>query len=411
MLSYIKLIYSGYKYYKNTDIIKDKNYRDRLKCIINDCGLYVIKAFQLAIPYIDIFKYIDEDTLNDIKSEFNMYYDMCNIHDLEYTKQLYKRDFDEDIYDKYSIHEIIGSGSVAQVYKIKCKKTNNYYAMKVVHPINKYHEYIIYLIYNILNYFNLSIINIDIYKLIKDIYSQFDLVNEVNNILMFKSLYETDIIKAPNIIKFSKNIIIMDYIEKKEISLELKNTLITIIHNIQYYYDWFHGDLHKGNMIFNDDKLYVVDFSSSFNTYADPKILRSIHYNVNHDFYVYALKVCDPDIDKKMIDKFIKIYDENKKLSKKKCFEHRDICSQFVLFCKNNNIILDGQIVNIIFNVIYYDNLVEESFNDVILRSYDLCNKYKIYCEYFKHIEKDIKENIKYRCEKYKDLEYLIQFN
>ena len=34
----------------------------------------------------------------------------------------------------YEIIDIIGSGSIGQVYKIKCKKSNKYHVMKVKHP-------------------------------------------------------------------------------------------------------------------------------------------------------------------------------------------------------------------------------------------------------------------------------------
>lgn len=410
MLSYIKLLYKGYKFYKNNDIIKDKNYRDELKCIINDCGLYIIKAFQLAIPYIEIFEHIDKHTLNNIKNEFDMYYDMCNTHDLEHTKNLYKKDFKEDIYDKYSINEIIGSGSVAQVYKIKCKKTNKTYAMKVVHPIKYYHKYIIYFLYNLFSYFDLSVININIYKLIENIYTQFNLINEVNNTLMFKNLYETELIKAPNIIKFSKNIIIMDYIESNDISDDLKNTLITTIHNIQYFYDWFHGDLHKGNMIFSDNKLYVVDFSSSYNSNCSIDILRTIHYNVEPEFYLYALKTCDPNISKELLDEFTDIFNDTK-IADNKCFEHHVICKKFVQFSKDKNITMDIRFVNIIFGVIHYDNIVYEPFDETIIKCYNLCKKYDSYSDYFAHVENDIKLNLNKKYEKYNNLKHLIKLD
>lgn len=411
MLSYIRLIYMGYKYYKNNDIIKDKNFQDSLKTTINNCGLYAIKATQLIIPYIDLLEYVDKDTLNYIRNEFNIYFDMCNVHDLEYTKSLYINDFKEDIYDKYSINEIVGSGSVAQVYKITCKKTNKIYAMKVVHPRNKYYKYIIYLIYKICHALKFNKLNIDIYKFVKSIDSQYNLINEVNNLLEFKSIYESDIIKAPNIIKFSNNIIIMEYIERTEVSDILKETMATIIHNIQYYYDWFHGDLHFGNMIYNNDILYIIDFSSSYNTNFSLSVLRSIHYNVSYEFYLYSLNICDPNLDKKIIDEFKTIFIGVDGLQKNECFKHKVMCRKFVDFCINKNIIIDERVINVIFNVLHYEYIVKSTFNDLIIMAYEICDKHNIYREYFEHIKRDIKNNIIDRQEKYKNLENLIKFD
>ena len=95
---------------------------------INKCGSIPIKMVQWIIPYMQLIN-VDKEILDILKNT----YENCDIHSLEYTKELYKKDFYEDFDDNYEIIEIIGSGSIAQVYKIK-DKNNNLYALKVKHP-------------------------------------------------------------------------------------------------------------------------------------------------------------------------------------------------------------------------------------------------------------------------------------
>ena len=70
MLSYIKLIYNGYKYYRNNDIIDDKKYRDHIKNIINDCGIYTIKLMQTLIPYIKVLGIMKTDIITKLEKEY-----------------------------------------------------------------------------------------------------------------------------------------------------------------------------------------------------------------------------------------------------------------------------------------------------------------------------------------------------
>ena len=40
-------------------------------------------------------------------------------HNINFTKKIYKNDFNENIEDKYIILDCVSSGSIGQVYKIK----------------------------------------------------------------------------------------------------------------------------------------------------------------------------------------------------------------------------------------------------------------------------------------------------
>ena len=113
--------------------IKYNFYNDKIVKIllknVHSCGVIPIKIIQWGLPILKLIN-IDKKIL-DI---FENTYENCPIHELDYTKILYKSDFYNDIDDDYKIIELVGSGSIAQVYKIQDIKTNEFYAMKVIHP-------------------------------------------------------------------------------------------------------------------------------------------------------------------------------------------------------------------------------------------------------------------------------------
>ena len=49
-------------------------------------------------------------------------YDDCNWHSLDYFKKIYKKTFNKDLDEDYSIEEQLGSGSIGQVYKVKIRE-------------------------------------------------------------------------------------------------------------------------------------------------------------------------------------------------------------------------------------------------------------------------------------------------
>ena len=134
MLSYLKLIYNLYKIKKDKTILLSNEFVDKFKKSIDECGMIVIKMVQATIPIIELRKLLQNDVVfKKIKMDFDDYYSNCNEHDMEHTLKLYNKSFNKSFYDDYTIIDLVGSGSVAQVYKIINKKTNKIYAMKVVH--------------------------------------------------------------------------------------------------------------------------------------------------------------------------------------------------------------------------------------------------------------------------------------
>ena len=71
------------------------------------------------------------------------FYENCDNHSIEYTLSHYKETFHNDFNDDYEILDIIGSGSIGQVYLIQDKPLTEFskkekYVMKILHPNVKY---------------------------------------------------------------------------------------------------------------------------------------------------------------------------------------------------------------------------------------------------------------------------------
>ena len=113
LILYSIYIKKKYDYYKDiTD--KDLNIIHKY---INNCGCITIKCIQWLVPLLE-----KENINNKILKTLSNVYEHNDIHNIRYTECVYLKHFKENIYNKYEIIEVIGSGSIGQVYKIRCKK-------------------------------------------------------------------------------------------------------------------------------------------------------------------------------------------------------------------------------------------------------------------------------------------------
>ena len=305
--NYIKLIYKINVFYtlsktKNIEENDINTFVQNILPTIKNSGCVCIKFCQWITPILDILYNKSNKDVYWLKT-LETFYENCPEHSLNFTFNQYKIDFNEEFNTTYELIDLLGSGSIGQVYKIKHRLTNKYYAMKIIHPHVHYEmnllKQIIYLltiipytkniIYNILPY--------DITKFISLFEQQLDMIHESNNLLQMNDTYiDNSMIVIPTLLKCSHNIMIMSYedgidIDTSDISDYEKMKIIVLLYlfsrNNFEYKNFNHADLHKGNWkITKDNKLLVYDFGYCF------KITNLTIINYIADAFI------DTDIDK-----------------------------------------------------------------------------------------------------------------
>ena len=115
---------------------------DKLIDKITSCGSVAIKFCQWITPKLEVM-YLEEDIQNNSKplwlKKLENFYENCYNHDFEYTLNAYQASFKRNLLQDYEILDIIGSGSIGQVYLLQEKILTEYtnpqkYVMKILHP-------------------------------------------------------------------------------------------------------------------------------------------------------------------------------------------------------------------------------------------------------------------------------------
>jgi len=280
LYNYICLIKNIRNYYNN--VINNSYYDDTLLSNIinriNNCGAVTIKFCQWLLPKIEMIHIKNQKPQWFIKLE--KFYEECPTHSEEYTKIIFNKEFNESFDENYKIKRIIGSGSMGQVYHVDNIINNTEEVIKVLHPnieenIDFFKKVISFLLWFPITRKKINrLFPFNIYKFIDDFYIQSDLVNEANNLIQFSRKYKNnDYIIIPEVLKISKNILIMTYEKgesfyKSDINEYQKEKLITIfnifVRSNQILFNLNHGDLHPGNWKIREEnniyKLIYYDF-------------------------------------------------------------------------------------------------------------------------------------------------------
>lgn len=396
-------------------LIKYNLYNDKIIKIllknIYKCGVIPVKMIQWGLPLLKLLDY-DKDILNILENT----YEKCPNHDIKYTKEIYKNDFYNDIDEDYEILELIGSGSIAQVYKIK-DKNNKMYAMKVIHPNTEQH-------YNTIKFYMKTIftfykfnrfIPISLNDFLDQFKKQLDLVNESNNLIRFSELYNNNnLFEIPKLYKFSKNIIIMDYIvgesiETVESNLQRYkfNMMISIfMYNNFFITEFNHGDLHNYNWkITKNNKIVVYDFGlcwCSCPFLKNPLDNLFMGFNNNDENLIYnAFKSYFKDIDEINIKNYF--------ISIPEKIDRFFIFSKYlILFSLKYDVLVN---INLLYTIITHQNSLliymknfkgnGFDFEGIYKEQYNICDYYNILPDYKLYLLKQIKKfskNKDYSC-------------
>jgi len=394
-------------------LIKNNFYDNKLLKIllknVYGCGSIPIKMVQWSLPSMKIMG-INKDILDIFENS----YEKCPIHDIEHTNKQYEIDFNRALNDDYTIIDVIGSGSIAQVYKVKDKK-NNLYAMKVKHP-NSNENYIIIkrylLIFFTIFKFN-KLIPVSLYDFLKQFEEQLNFINESNNILKFNDLYKNHpLYKIPTLLKISENIIIMEYLEGKPLESVKQNNIkyskynlfiYTFINNNLAINNFNHGDLHNYNWkISSDKKVVIYDYGLCWEL-KYPIILDHLHllldglYEHNDDKIYSSFKnmiLLNSSIDENIIKSY---YDKN---MNGKINRFIDFSKNLMIFSIKNSIILEISLLYIIISwqntlIIFMNNYDKEDnfdHNSIYTEEYNICDHYNMLPDYQNYLKNQIKK-------------------
>lgn len=247
-----------------------------LKSRIMSNGCIGIKFTQWFITKIKVF----DDNLNKkISKYFDDVFDNCPEHPIEYTYDLFKREFNMDINELLEDIILIGSGSIGQVYKGKIKGTDKFVAIKVKHPNVDNEINTIEPIVNMLEFIksfaylrNRYKLYINFREFLDDLKLQADFTNEVFNSMRFNYFYKNNShIIIPKILYYTQSIVISECIcgvRYNDISTYGKSqtclNLMSFFEDSLLINNFIHCDLHEKNwsVLIEDNqyKLIIYDY-------------------------------------------------------------------------------------------------------------------------------------------------------
>lgn len=451
IINYIKCSVWAIIYYfqkEKSDIILELIIKN-----IKDSGCVGIKLSQWMLPRIEALYNIKYNKDSKWLSKLEELYDKCNEHPIKYTENIYHQSFGNQLIEDYNIVSLISSASIGQVYKIQCKQTKQYYALKCIHPdINfqiNFFDIIIKILYNtpVLNVYVRYYVPLNLSNFIHDFKIQTNLINEANNCLKFYNIYkDNDYIIIPKIEKVSKGIIVMTYEDgdkyhedgqSEYINQKIWGLIRLFTKNNEIVNNFIHGDMHKGNWKIrsekSDVKLVVYDFGFCWK--LPRHINREVGNIINESFLKIALNYDSLD-EKDRLNESI-IIDElsvsshlllNKKVSieliKKEIFtllknselklnEPTFLLRLIINAIRNNNIVIDSYIIqSLILHNQLHENIkktdkcvfsnvkiknIDEAFyhffNSRVRELVNYCKINKIFSEYTILLENEIKSH------------------
>jgi predicted unusual protein kinase regulating ubiquinone biosynthesis (AarF/ABC1/UbiB family) len=255
-----------------TSINCNQFYAKKLKNYLENLGILGIKLGQYLCNRQDICSDI-------MKRELEVFLSNNTIHSIEHTNTILK---DAKITD-IEVGEVIGSGSLCQVYL--CHKKNTSISEKLVLKINhpetknlKNEIMALRRIIGIMSYIKKYnfVLNIDWNAFFNMIEDQIDMRNEARYLQKYYSIYYKDDIQkvkeisVPRFIEGNENYILMTYCEGKPLNYIDRTSNIykkahvlfssSSIHTF-FIHRIMHGDIHEGNVLVQDNgNISIIDF-------------------------------------------------------------------------------------------------------------------------------------------------------
>lgn len=177
---------------------------------------------------------------------------------------------------KFTNYKMIGSGCIANSYlieidnrKLVAKVKRNNIKRKILDSVNRIHNLI-----SFMNSMNLLPFAEEMIKKLEGIFNilirQADFDNELSEMHYFYDKYKDSdkiIVPRPYRELSNDNVIVMDYLDGKDIGVLSKDEkykyaldLWNFAFESTFVEGHWHSDLHKGNLVFHDEKLGIIDY-------------------------------------------------------------------------------------------------------------------------------------------------------
>ena len=430
-----------YNYYKISNIVNilyngylENNTIDEINIIklydaVRKSGCVCVKFFQWVLPIIEV-------NMNDIPGWFKILekiYDNCIIHDKEHTLEIFKKEHGYNFDERYELQDIIASGSIGQVYKIKEIYTDKILALKVLHPNVQKDIWYFKIFSKIILWiprFNKLLMNylpLDITDFIREFNEQTDMINEAQNMNTYLEAFSDSyhVYRIPKPISYTQNTLIMTYedstkFEDLDCSEYMKSKIIRMLvifiwnshkHNI------CHEDIHKGNwgvrIVDKDIKIVIYDYGLCARLLGKKTELYSLLESIfvdNGDTnqvidgivkqkLIRLVKICLETVDEKDIERFIEDKFKDKSLLLcdaktyvKLLFDYAHYSKQIINTSILKYILVFSQMQKFVdeyYSVIQYpEQEINQSDsyrisipdNYALCKSYNICEKYKNHC-------------------------------
>ena len=430
----ILLFFNYCKYWWNQEVPIENIIQ--IKEEIKNCGFVVIKLCQWSLPRLEIlYDYKNEEWFKILEDV----YEDCIIHSETYTKEIYNLTFGSQFDEKYEIMEVIGSGSIGQVYKIRDKEDHSIKAMKCKHPgTNYYYYYCMFMIKSIcilltgIKRIHYRIFPIELDAFFESLSNQVYLSNEANNMeKMRNNFLESNYIVVPKVYESNDDIIVMEYInairyEDIDDTLNNKYKIAFIfflsIRQMLIVDNFIHGDLHKGNWKVMIDmnskfkyKIVLFDTGHCFSIPKAVEVFEALEENNSNKIINIIHNVCD-DVYEREKNETEDIIKEELSKNLVRPIDNKKLIQNIFKICKNRGFIVNGYFLSIsiildqttiLFKkyLLYQDNtlnnelLVEDEkiFKEIMVKKeypniISFCETYDIFPELVKYYEERIEE-------------------
>jgi ubiquinone biosynthesis protein len=237
------------------------------------------KLTQLGILGIKLGQYMcnrSDISTPCMKNELKQLLSQNKIHSVLYTNQL----LEEHGYDELEIGDIIGSGSMTQVYQCTIKTTGEVVVLKIKHPevmfLSREIRVIKRVIYSLgyIPFFKGKIFrHMDWDEFFSAIEEQLDMNNEIRSMQMYETIYNSPLqshISIPKMIYGTRDFIVMSFCPGKhlyEFSKEdpvyqkAHNLFVSSMIHMGFIYQFMHGDIHEGNILVKENgDISIIDF-------------------------------------------------------------------------------------------------------------------------------------------------------